>query len=94
MSYYEKWIAGLVELLLKSGLVTSTEFETGKPVLDSPKTTALLTADKVLPVLAHGRPASRDALVLPRFQVGGKPVELAAGAESLVVAPGSQTGRR
>jgi nitrile hydratase subunit beta len=70
MSYYEKWIAGLVELLLKSGLVTSTEFETGKPVLDSPKTTPLLTADKVLPVLARGRPASRDASVLPRFQVG------------------------
>jgi hypothetical protein len=24
MSYYEKWIAGLAELLVKSGLVTST----------------------------------------------------------------------
>ena len=70
MSYYEKWIAGLVELLVKSGLVTSTELERGKAVLDSPKATPPLTADKVLPVLAHGRPASRDVSVLPRFQVG------------------------
>ena len=39
MSYYEKWVAGLVELLVKSGLVTSAEVESGKPVLDSPKAT-------------------------------------------------------
>ena len=31
MSYYEKWIAGLVELLVKSGLVTAAELESGRP---------------------------------------------------------------
>jgi nitrile hydratase len=56
--------------LVKSGLVTSTEFESGKPVLDSPKAPPPLTADKVLSVLARGGPASRDASALPRFQVG------------------------
>jgi nitrile hydratase subunit beta len=70
ISYYEKWIAGLVELLVKSGLVTSAEVERGSPVLGSPKATPPLTADKVLPVLARGGPASRDVSALPRFHVG------------------------
>ena len=30
MSYYEKWIAALVELLVKSGLVTRAEVESGE----------------------------------------------------------------
>jgi len=70
MSYYEKWIAGLLELLVKTGLVTSTELESGKPVLDSPKATPPLTGDKVLPLLARGGPTSREVSVLPRFQMG------------------------
>ena len=37
MSYYEKWIAGLVELLVKAGLVTGAELESGKPAASSPK---------------------------------------------------------
>jgi nitrile hydratase len=70
MSYYEKWIAGLVELLVKSGLVTSAEVECGEPVPGSAKATPLLTADKVLSVLARGRPASRDVSARPRFHMG------------------------
>jgi nitrile hydratase len=70
MSYYEKWIAGLVELLVKSGSLTSAEVESGKPVLGSLKATPPLAAEQVLPVLARGRPASRDVSALPRFQVG------------------------
>jgi nitrile hydratase subunit beta len=70
MSYYERWMAGLVELLVKSGLVTSNELEKGKAFLDSPKATPPLTADQVLPVLARGGPASRGVSVLSRFQVG------------------------
>ena len=37
MSYYERWYARLVELLVKRGLVTRAEIETGKPAPDSPK---------------------------------------------------------
>jgi hypothetical protein len=37
MSYYEKWIAELVELLVKSGLVTAAELESGVPAASSPK---------------------------------------------------------
>jgi nitrile hydratase subunit beta len=70
MSYYEKWFAGLVELLVKSGLVTSAEVESGKPAPSSTKAIPPLTAEKVLPLVARGEPASRDAVMVPHFQVG------------------------
>jgi len=70
MSYYEKWFSGLLEKLVKSGLVTRVELETGSRAPGSPKATPPLTADKVPPRIAHGRPASRDVPVAPRLQVG------------------------
>jgi nitrile hydratase len=70
MSYYEKWLAGLVELLIKTGLLTRREIESAKPASDSLKTIPPLTADKVLSVLRRGGRASRDVPVSPRFQVG------------------------
>jgi nitrile hydratase beta subunit len=68
MSYYEKWIAGLVELAIKSGLITRAEIESGRP--SGGKAIPPLTADKVARTLAKGGPASRDVVVAPRFQVG------------------------
>ena len=70
MSYYEKWVAGLVELLVKSDLVTPTEIESGAPAPNSPKAIPALAADKVPPLMAQGRPASRDVPVVARFQMG------------------------
>jgi nitrile hydratase subunit beta len=70
MSYYEKWLAALVELLVKSSLVTGAEVESGKPAPSSPKAIPRLTADKVLPLVARGQPASRDVALVPRFQLG------------------------
>ena len=70
MSYYEKWLAALVELLVKSSLVTGAEVESGKPAPSSPKAIPPLTADKVLPLVARGQPASRDVALVPRFQLG------------------------
>ena len=70
MSYYEKWVAGLVELLVKNGLVTSAEVESGKPVLDSPKATPALVASAVPAMVAQGRPANREIPVEARFRVG------------------------
>src|SRR3984893_8127242 len=70
MSYYEKWIAGLVELSLRAGLITCEEVESGIPAKGSSKATPPLTADKVAKTLAKGGPASRDVAVAPRFQVG------------------------
>jgi nitrile hydratase len=70
MSYYEIWLTGLLDLSVKSGLVTSAEIETGKPAAGSTKLTPALTADKVPSLVAHGTPASRNVQVAPQFQVG------------------------
>src|SRR5579859_856981 len=39
MSYYEKWIEGLVELSIKAGLITRAEIESGRPAPGSAKAT-------------------------------------------------------
>jgi len=70
MSYYEKWFAGLIELLFKSGLVTRAEVQSGRRARGSAKAIPPLTADKVLPMLARGTTARRDVAVAPSFQTG------------------------
>jgi len=70
MSYYEKWIEGLVELSIKAGLITRAEIESGRPAPGSAKATPPLTAAKVASTLSKGGPSSRDVAVAPRFQVG------------------------
>jgi len=70
MSYYEQWIAALVELLVKTNLVTRAELESGEPTPNSTKAIPPLIADNVAPLIAQGKPASRDVPVVPRFKVG------------------------
>lgn len=70
MSYYERWLQALIELLLKSGLITPAELETGQPSSGSLKLTPPLSADRVGAWLAHGAPANRDVASQARFQVG------------------------
>lgn len=70
MSYYEKWFVRLIELLVKRGLVTRAEIESGKPAPDSQKATPPLTADKVSSMLRSGAVASRNVPVAARFQAG------------------------
>src|SRR5262249_43696269 len=70
MSYYERWVAGLIELLIKTGLVTQAEIDSGKPAPGSPKSVPPLTADKVLTSIAHGAPANRDVPAVARFRAG------------------------
>jgi nitrile hydratase subunit beta len=70
MSYYEKFYAGLVELLIVSGLVTRAEIESGKAAQGSARATPPLTAEQVLVLVAKGVPTSRNLHVAPRFQTG------------------------
>jgi nitrile hydratase beta subunit len=70
MSYYEKWLTGLTELAVKSGLVTRAEVESGKPAKGSVKATPPLTADKVSPLVGRGATARRNVAASPRFQAG------------------------
>jgi nitrile hydratase len=69
MSYYERWIAGLIELIAKSGLATRTEIENGTPASGSAKAVPALTSEKAMTMIARGLPASRDVNVAARFQV-------------------------
>jgi nitrile hydratase len=70
MNYYEIWLTGLLDLSVKSGLVTRAEIETGKRAAGSPRLAPALTADKVPSLVAHGTPANRNVTVTPQFQVG------------------------
>jgi nitrile hydratase beta subunit len=70
MTYYEKFLVGMTELLIKSGLVTRAEVESGKPARGSKKASPALTAAKVPALVAHGMPASRNTPVDPNFKVG------------------------
>lgn len=70
MSYYEKWLTGLIELMIKTGLVTRAEIEAGRPAADAKTASPPLTAERVPAVLARGGPASRDVPAPRRFEVG------------------------
>jgi nitrile hydratase len=70
MSYYEKWHAATIELLVKHGLVTRAEVRSGKRARGSARATPPFSPDKVLPFLVTGRVARRNVPVPPRFQVG------------------------
>jgi nitrile hydratase subunit beta len=70
MSYYEKWMAALVELMVQTGLVTLAEVENGKAAQGSPRMSPAITGDQVSLMLAHGAPASRDVEITPRFRAG------------------------
>jgi nitrile hydratase subunit beta len=70
MSYYEKWFAGQVELLVKSGLVTATEIESGVPAPGTAKATPPMTVEKIPTTVANRINARRDVSVAPRFRTG------------------------
>jgi nitrile hydratase subunit beta len=70
MSYYERFIASLIELMVQSGLATRAEIETGVPTAGSVKAAPALTADKAVALIAKGIPASRNVNVPARFQAG------------------------
>src|SRR5439155_1637170 len=70
MSYYEKWHARLVELLVKTGLVTRAEVESGKPAPDAAKATPRMTVAGVLSVLVPANPERPKAKAAAHFKVG------------------------
>ena len=70
MSYYEKWFAGLVALLVQKGLVTKEEIAAGHPAPGTVKATPPLAADRVAASLATGGPTERAIAQQPRFFPG------------------------
>jgi len=70
MSYYERQFAAFLETLVKSGLVTHAEIESGTPAQGASKAVPALTVEKATALIAKGAPASRNVSVAPRFQTG------------------------
>jgi nitrile hydratase len=70
MSYYEKWLASLIDLSLDAGLVTPEEIASGHPAAGSVPQSPPMTADKVPVVLAAGSPTLRATSMKPRFATG------------------------
>jgi nitrile hydratase subunit beta len=71
MSYYEKWLAKNVELLVQRGLVTRKEIETGKPAPGSQAASPALTAPAASATAAQrGNFMRPEAPAKARFKVG------------------------
>jgi nitrile hydratase subunit beta len=70
MSYYEKWLTYIGELLVKRELVTRAEIESGRPATDSAKATPPVTAETVPQMIARGNPVKRDVPVAAKFKAG------------------------
>src|SRR5215831_10161343 len=70
LSYYARQFVAFLEMLVKSGLVTQTEIESGVPAKGQPKARPALTAEKAAALVAKGVPTIRDVAAAPRFQVG------------------------
>ncbi len=69
-SYYEKWMAGLANLLVANGVVSRAELAGGPPE-PSPLSARRLPADRVAGVLASGGPSLREGPE-PRFHPGAR----------------------
>lgn len=70
MSYYERWLAGLAELLLRHGFLGAEELASGKPAQGAGRLTPALPADRVAAFIAAGSPAARHSAGPPRFRPG------------------------
>src|SRR5580704_9062338 len=68
MSYYERWLTGLTALLLKSGIVTRTEIDSGVAAGGDTKGRHLLRPDEVAKMIATGWPSTRDVPVAATFR--------------------------
>jgi nitrile hydratase subunit beta len=71
MSYYERWLVKLVELMVKTGLVTRQEVESGKPAPGSSKVTPPLLVEGV-PAVALNRniQSSHEPAIRAQFKTG------------------------
>jgi nitrile hydratase len=70
MSYYERWLAGLTELLLRHAFITAEELASGKAAPGGAKLTPALPAATVPGLIARGSPAARESSRGPRLQTG------------------------
>lgn len=69
-TYYEKWIAGVADMLVARGVVTREELAGKADPTSSPLAEKTLKAQQVAGVLARGGPADRPSDIVPLFAPG------------------------
>jgi len=72
MSYYERIVVALSELLVEHHVVTPAELRSGKRARGIVIATPALTAAQVPAFVARGSSSRRDAVVAPRFRAGDR----------------------
>ena len=68
--YYEKWIAGLTDLLVNNGVVTQEELSTLTPLQTAPCKSGKCWPNISQKILASGGPADRPSDIPVQFTVG------------------------
>jgi nitrile hydratase len=69
-SYYEKWMGGLANLLVSTGVMTRDELAGKTTAQISELAEKKLTADQVAGAMARGGPAARESKIAPVFEIG------------------------
>ena len=72
MSYYERWLASLIGLLVKSGMVTWQEIESGQAQFGNVKSRRKLRVGDVAPLIAKGVSARSDVAAVAHYHVGDR----------------------
>jgi len=72
MSYFEKWLTGLSQLLLRRGFVTADEMASGHAAPGAERATPLLAAGDVTAALTRRGSYEREMAAAPAFQVGDR----------------------
>jgi nitrile hydratase len=70
MTYYERVLAALSDLLVSTKMISQAELESGTPERGASRLVPTLTAENVPAWIAHGNPARRSEAVSPRFRIG------------------------
>jgi nitrile hydratase subunit beta len=70
ISYYERWLTGLVELMIKTGMVTRAEVASGEAAGPATRPVHVLRAEEVAKMIAVGGTTRLQNSVSPRFQEG------------------------
>ncbi|MEH6741354.1 MAG: nitrile hydratase subunit beta [Sulfitobacter sp.] len=86
-SYYEKWMGGLANLLVSTGVMSRDELA-GKTIAQiSELAEKKLTADQVAGAMARGGPADRESTIAPVYEIGDE-VMTRRIAENVLVSGG------
>lgn len=88
-SYYEKWIAGVADMLVARSVVSADELKGSAEPTPSPLAEKALKAPQVAGVLARGGPADRPSDIAPAFAPGDSVVTRKQPENTLV--PGGHT---